>query len=151
MMVYNRMGLLLDQGQGTPTTLGITLFGSLQIASDDKPISGIASDKIRGLLIFLAVEADQPHRRNVLAEMFWPNKPRGVARNNLKQAIANLRKVLGDRETTTPFLLISGDESQFKLQPPPPVEGNECRHLLEVCPNHNHPEGGGAVRPVKIC
>jgi DNA-binding SARP family transcriptional activator len=94
----------MSQEQVKPNKLGITLFGSLQIASDDNPIRGIASDKIRGLLVFLAVEADHPHRRTVLAEMFWPNRPGGVARKNLKQAIANLRKVLGDRETTTPFL-----------------------------------------------
>jgi len=143
MMVHNRMGLLLDQGLGTPTILGITLFGSLQIASDDKPIRGIASDKIRGLLVFLAVEADQPHRRNVLAEMFWPNKPNGVARNNLKQAIANLRKVLGDRETTSPYLLISGDEIQFNLESSQRIDVNEFSELLNACASHSHQEGGG--------
>jgi len=142
-MVPNRMGLLLDQGQVKPSTVGITLFGSLQIASDDKPIRGIASDKIRGLLVFLAVEADQPHHRNVLAEMFWPNKPNGVARNNLKQAIANLRKVLGDRETSTPFLLISRDEIQFNLESSQRIDVNEFSELLDACANHSHQEGGG--------
>jgi DNA-binding SARP family transcriptional activator len=133
----------MDQAKGSPATLGITLFGSLQIAFDDKPIRGIAADKIRGLLIFLAVEADQPHRRNVLAEMFWPNRQNGVARKNLKQAIANLRKVLGDRETTTPFLLISRDEIQFNLESSHRVDVNEFCELLDASANHGHQEGDG--------
>ena len=133
----------MSHAQVTPNGLGITLFGSLQIASDNKPICGIASDKVRGLLVFLAVEADRPHRRDFLAEMFWPNKPRGVARNNLKQAIANLRKVLGDREAATPFLLISGDEIQFNLEGSQRIDVNELSELLDACANHSHQEGGG--------
>jgi len=133
----------MGQAQGTPATLGITLFGSLQITFDDKPIGGIAADKVRGLLVFLAVEADRPHRRDFLAEMFWPNRPRGAARKNLKQAIANLRKVLGDRETTTPFLLISRDEIQFNLESPHRIDVNEFSELLDACANHSHQKGGG--------
>ena len=131
----------MGQAQVTSNELGITLFGSLQIASDNKPISGIASDKVRGLLVFLAVEADRPHRRDFLAEMFWPRRPRGVARNNLKQAIANLRKVLGDRETTTPYLLISRDEIQFNLESAHWVDVNEFSELIDACAHHRHPEG----------
>ncbi|MCK5646644.1 MAG: winged helix-turn-helix domain-containing protein, partial [Anaerolineales bacterium] len=133
----------MDQAQVTSNELGITLFGSLQIASDNKPICGIASDKVRGLLVFLAIEADRPHRRDFLAEMFWPNKPRGVARNNLKQAIANLRKVLGDRETTPPFLIISRDEIQFNLESPHRFDVIEFSELLDTCANHRHQEGDG--------
>jgi DNA-binding SARP family transcriptional activator len=133
----------MSQAQVAPNELSLTIFGSLQIASDNKPIRGIASDKVRGLLVFLAVEADRPHRRDFLAEMFWPNKPRGVARNNLKQAIANLRKVLGDREATTPFLLISGDEIQFNLEGSQRIDVNELSELFDACANHSHQEGGG--------
>ncbi|MES0344099.1 MAG: BTAD domain-containing putative transcriptional regulator [Anaerolineales bacterium] len=133
----------MSQAQVAPNGLCITLFGSLQIAFDNKPISGIASDKVRGLMVLLAVEADRPHRRDFLAEMFWPNKPNGVARNNLKQAIANLRKALGDRETTTPFLLISRDEIQFNLESAHRVDVNEFAELLDTCANHSHQEGGG--------
>ena len=133
----------MSQAHGTPKGLGITLFGSLQIAFDNKPISGIASDKVRGLLVLLAVEADRPHRRDSLAEMFWPNRQNGVARNNLKQAIANLRKVLGDRETTSPYLLISRDEIQFNLESSQRIDVNEFSELLDACANHSHQEGGG--------
>ena len=133
----------MSQAQVKPNRLDISLFGSLQIASNNKPINGIASDKVRGLLVFLAVEADRPHRRDFLAEMFWPNRSRGVARNNLKQAIANLRKVLGDRETTTPFLFISRDEIQFNLGSSHRFDVNEFSELLDACANHSHQEGGG--------
>ena len=43
--------------------LEINLLGSFQVSLDGKPVSGFDSDKVRGLLTYLAVEADQPHRR----------------------------------------------------------------------------------------
>jgi DNA-binding SARP family transcriptional activator len=96
---------------------GLTLrfLGSDEVIYNDSPLSGLASDKVRALLTYLAVESDRAHRRSALAEMFWPNRQQGVGRKNLKQALANLRKVLGDRERPNPFLLVSRDQIQFDL------------------------------------
>ena len=45
----------------------IHLFGSFQVTRDGGVLTGFDSDKVRGLLAYLAVEADRPHRREKLA------------------------------------------------------------------------------------
>ena len=92
--------------------LEITLLGTLTITLNGKPIE-VASNFVRALLVYLVIEKHNPHHREVLAEMFWPGKPEGAARNSLKQALSNLRKALGDRDNGHPFLMVSGDEIQF--------------------------------------
>ena len=77
--------------------LSLSLLGTVQIALDGKPITDFKSDKVRALLIYLAVEADRPHRRETLAALLWPEIPDRAARNNLRDALANLRHAIGDR------------------------------------------------------
>jgi DNA-binding SARP family transcriptional activator len=71
------------------------------------------SDKARALLVYLAVEADRPHRRESLVGLLWPDCPEQVARHNLRQALFNLRQAIGDHAATPPYLLISRDAIQF--------------------------------------
>jgi DNA-binding SARP family transcriptional activator len=93
--------------------LVINLLGSFQVSLDGKPVSGFDSDKVRGLLAYLVVEADQPHRRERLAGLLWPDYPEGSARTNLRSALANLRKIIGDHQVQPPFLLITRQTIQF--------------------------------------
>jgi WD40 repeat protein/DNA-binding SARP family transcriptional activator len=94
-------------------TLSISLFGTLQIKLGAQPVSDFKSDKVRALLAYLAVEADRPHRREALAALLWPEMPDRSARGNLRDALANLRQVVGDREATPPYLLIERNTIQF--------------------------------------
>ncbi len=118
--------------------LTLTLLGSFQIKVNEEPICGVASNKVRALLAYLAVEAGRPQRRDVLAEMFWPNKPEGVARRNLKQALSNLRKSLGDREATSPFLLIDREEVQFNSGSDHQIDVIEFAALIKTSKTHSH-------------
>lgn len=52
--------------------------------------------KEQGLLAYLAVEADQPHSRDSLLGLFWPDMPAPDARNNLRVALSRLKQHLGD-------------------------------------------------------
>ena len=54
--------------------LSLTLLGAFQITLDGEPVTGFESDKVQALLVYLALEADRPHRRDTLAEMFWPDR-----------------------------------------------------------------------------
>jgi DNA-binding SARP family transcriptional activator len=119
--------------------LNLSLLGQLDITLSGKPIQ-VDSDKVRALLLYLAVENRRPHRRDVLAEMFWPGKPEGVARNSLKQALANLRKALGDREARSPFLLISRKETQFNRSSQHWIDANTFVDILEIIKSHDHEE-----------
>ena len=76
-------------------------------------MTGFGSDKVRALLIYLAVEANQTHSREKLAGLFWPDYPERSALNNVRYTLSNLRKAIADRETQPPFLLITRDALQF--------------------------------------
>jgi DNA-binding SARP family transcriptional activator/predicted ATPase len=95
------------------TYLSIRALGPLEIKLDGEPVSGFESDKVRALLVFLAVAEARPHRREKLAALLWPERPERSARANLRCALANLRKVLGDRDAAQPFLLVTRQTIQF--------------------------------------
>jgi DNA-binding SARP family transcriptional activator len=78
--------------------LFIRVLGPLQVTLRGNPVTGIDSDKVRGLLVYLAVESNRSHTREKLAGLFWPEYAERSARTNLRQALANLRKVIGDHE-----------------------------------------------------
>ncbi len=63
------------------------------------------------LLAYLALESQRAHTREALAALFWPDEPDQVAKQNLRQALYQLRQLLG--EQTDRFLLITRDTVQF--------------------------------------
>ena len=85
--------------------LEIKLLGPFQVLINGESATGFDSDKVRALLAYLAVEADRPVRREKLAGLLWPDFGESAARTNLRQALANLRRVLRDQEAEQPFLL----------------------------------------------
>ncbi|MFN2131456.1 MAG: BTAD domain-containing putative transcriptional regulator, partial [Anaerolineae bacterium] len=93
--------------------LTLQLLGPPEIGLDDVPVAGLASDKVRALLYYLAVEGDRPHRRESLAGLLWPDYPERSARTNLSNALSNLRTALGDREADVPYLHVSREAIQF--------------------------------------
>ena len=93
--------------------LDLIFLGAIQAHLDGQSITDFESDRVRALLAYLAVEADRPHRRDALAALIWPDWPDRSARTNLRNALANLRGAIGDREADPPFLLISRETIQF--------------------------------------
>jgi len=82
------------------TVLEIRLFGGLYVGQQGLPVSGFVSSKAPALLAYLAVTG-RAHQRDSLAALLWGELPEADARNNLRQALANLRKLLA------PYLVIS--------------------------------------------
>jgi DNA-binding SARP family transcriptional activator len=95
--------------------LSLSLLGPFQAMLDGKPIIRFESNKVRALLAYLAVEADRPHPREVLAGLLWPDFSDRAALSNLRYALSALRQAIGDRQADPPFLLISRDMVQFNL------------------------------------
>lgn len=93
--------------------LTLALLGGFQVELDSRPVTGFKSNKVRALLAYLAVEIDRPHRREMLAGLLWPDRPDRDALNNLRYSLANLRKILDDRSSATPYLLIDRNTVQF--------------------------------------
>ena len=82
-------------------TLTITLFGSLQLTGAGAPQQALPTARLQSLLAYLVVESAQPQPRERLAALFWPDEPTAAARQNLRQALYQLRQLL---ETLTPPL-----------------------------------------------
>ena len=51
----------------------------LQVEAAGIPVTAFASDRARALLAYLVTEADQPHRRDKLAGLLWPDSPQKMA------------------------------------------------------------------------
>ncbi len=79
-----------------------------------RPITRFRSVNVQGLLVYLAMQAERPINRDVLATLFWPDEPDRIARNNFRQSLFQLRKLLPDGEgNTPPFFLVTRESVQF--------------------------------------
>ena len=83
------------------TKLNLRLLGEFQASVDATPIEDFATDKVRALLAYLAVEADRAHARTQLATLLWGEWDEAAAKSNLRKALFRLRKALGDSVTST--------------------------------------------------
>ena len=93
--------------------LTISTLGVLQIAIENIPLTGFLSNKVRALLIYLAVEPSRPFPREQLSGLLWPNQSETKARANLRRALANLRQIIDDKNNH--FLQINRQTIQFNL------------------------------------
>ncbi len=119
--------------------LRLFLFQSFQVTLAGKPVTGFRSAKTQALLAYLAVEADRPHRREVLAGLLWPDQPDQVALHNLSQTLLNLRQAIGDREASPPFLSITRQNIQFNPASDHELDVAAFTALLAACETHPHP------------
>jgi DNA-binding SARP family transcriptional activator/predicted ATPase len=115
------------------THLSLGVLGSLQVLIDDAPVAALESDKVCALLVYLAVEADRPHRRESLVGLLWPDSPEQVARHNLRQALFNLRLAIGDHTARPPYLLISREAIQFSSASDFTLDLAQFNTILHAC------------------
>ena len=83
-----------SQMPGAPR-LSLSLLGPFRAVLGDGSQPAFRTDKLRALLAYLAIEADQPHRRESLATLLWPEMPEQAAHNNLRKSLHRLRAALG--------------------------------------------------------
>ncbi|MCB0209330.1 MAG: tetratricopeptide repeat protein [Anaerolineae bacterium] len=75
--------------------LRLKLLGHPEITIHDQPVTDAMSSKAQAVLYVLAVQS-QPQSRSVLAGLLWGDMPESSARTNLRKALADLRRVVGD-------------------------------------------------------
>ena len=101
--------------------LTLSFLGAFAAQLDDKPLSNFRSAKVQGLLIYLALNRQQAHERDVLATLFWPDEPEIVADQNLRQSLYRLRQLMGEtaqeeplrQAQDRPYLLVTRTTVQF--------------------------------------
>lgn len=89
--------------------LSLALLGPFQAWTENGTPQTLRTLKERALLAYLAVENNRLHRRDVLAELFWPDRTEGVARNNLRQALYGIRQAIGEPGYNAIFSVSSDD------------------------------------------
>jgi DNA-binding SARP family transcriptional activator len=94
----------------------ISLFGPFQVLLNGAPVTTFESVKVRALLAFLATETNHPQPREHLAALLWPDWPQQSAMSNLRYALADLRKVIGDRDAQPRFLLVTRESLQLNRE-----------------------------------
>jgi DNA-binding SARP family transcriptional activator/TolB-like protein/Tfp pilus assembly protein PilF len=91
-----------------PSKLRFRLLGQATIAAGDSDTVRISSQKGFALLAYLALHADRPVSRSVLADLLWSDRGEAQARQNLRQSILTLRR---DLKTVHSVILQTDDQS----------------------------------------
>src|SRR5512139_2295955 len=108
----------------------LDVLGAFQVTLTDGSTARFESDKTGALLVYLAVEAARPHRRDALVGLLWPDELEQSARHNLRQALFSLRQTIGDAAAQPPYLLITRDEIQFNTASDSALDAARFQSLL---------------------
>ena len=130
----------LDATEDKVSRLRIFLFGSYRVTLDDLPPTAFATDKVRALLAYLAVESGRAHRREALAALLWPGSSDTAARTSLRQALYRLRCTLGDRHAALPHLVPTAKDLQLNPAGEHWLDVAEFEALISACRAY-HPGG----------
>jgi DNA-binding SARP family transcriptional activator len=76
--------------------LEATLLGQFFIRVDGAVITQLIPRPAQALLAYLLLNPGIPHRRGQLAGLLWPASPENAARKNLRNAVWQLRRAIGE-------------------------------------------------------
>lgn len=77
--------------------LRLTLFGAPQVDIEGQPlVELLQAPRVVSMLAYLALHADQPQPRSLLAAVFWPEIPEAQARRNVTNILWRLHNLLGE-------------------------------------------------------
>ena len=113
--------------------LTLALLGPFQVTVDRQPVTSFAYHKARALLAYLALENTQPHHRDTIVGLLWPDMPDAAARTNLRQVLTSLRDTIGAN-----FLLTTRDTLQINSASDVDLDVLRFTSLLDACAKHPH-------------
>jgi TolB-like protein/Tfp pilus assembly protein PilF len=91
----------------------IRILGGLEIVSLAGEPARLATRKTSLLLAALALAGEKGARREVLCEVFWPDREAAQARGSLRQALAAIRRIFPDRKHSP--IRVEGDLETVQL------------------------------------
>lgn len=94
--------------------LQLKLLGNVEVRLDKDVVSGFHSNKVQGLLFYLAVTG-RPHLRPTLTGLLWGDLPEASARNNLRKALTQLRQLVGPHLSITRQTVAFNRDSSYWL------------------------------------
>src|SRR5688572_18505797 len=94
----------------------IRLFGGLEAARGDTRITQFKTQPTASLLAYLAYHFSENHPRDLLGDLFWPNKPPEFQRHSLSQALYFLKTQFGSPALPWDRIMV-GTNSEIRLNP----------------------------------
>jgi DNA-binding SARP family transcriptional activator len=94
--------------------VSVHLLGPMSVIVDDVPIEEWSSARTRSLFGYLLTHRQPWPAREVLMEVFWPEKSPKASRNSLNVAVHGLRRVLSEAKDV-PVIVYSG--GTYRLHP----------------------------------
>ncbi|MEZ4725929.1 MAG: tetratricopeptide repeat protein [Caldilineaceae bacterium] len=107
------------------------LFGSPRLEQDGQPLP-LPGRKLSALLAYLAATA-QPHSRDRLATLFWPEFDQSTARANLRRELSGLRTIFGPT-----YLQSEREQVSLLLGPDLWLDVALFQARLHECQQHPH-------------
>jgi len=116
--------------------LDLRLLGGFDARLKNSHVAGITYNKMRALLAYLAVEREQDHSREALAELLWGGNDRATARGNLRRTLSDLRRAL---ESPTGKILFFASKHTIRFAPNAYVDVLEFTAAAPSCVATPHP------------
>lgn len=121
------------------TRLVLHCLGAFKATLDAVDLTVFSTDKVRALLIYLALESAQPHRRELLASLFWPEMPQPTALTNLRLALHRLRQTFDKTAPGASATLLLHTRQTLQLNADfVTVDVASFQTLLAACAVHGH-------------
>jgi predicted ATPase/DNA-binding SARP family transcriptional activator/Flp pilus assembly protein TadD len=117
--------------------LEIALLGAFQVSKDRDPITQFETDPARALLAYLALHAGIPFRRDVLADLLWPDQARVEALHALRQTLNRLRRAI-ENASNPPYLHVTRQTIQFGSDSDYWLDTDAFTGLVATVPEHAH-------------
>lgn len=121
-------------------TLSLSTFGAFLAKLGTRPLTGLSDGKMTALLVYLAMKAGHKHRREALAELFWPGLPVESARFNLRHTFFHLRHALDGDTGARPFLLSNREWLCFNPDSPYRMDTMEFAATVPSCVETPYPQ-----------
>jgi TolB-like protein/two-component SAPR family response regulator len=94
--------------RGSNAALRLRVLGEFSLGTDGKDVA-VPGQRCRALLAFLACHPGKPQSREKLAALLWGERFDEQARQSLRQALAALRRILGDA-------VVAADRNEVELR-----------------------------------
>jgi len=112
----------------TRLRLCIRLLGGFEVEPINRVVSGTEPQqslpiKAQALLAFLAAEPGRWHARDQLADLLWPTLIPAAGRNNLRQVLLSLHRLLCDQDRDAPC--VECNRRSVRLAP-------RCDHCIDL-------------------
>lgn len=123
------------------TVLRIFTFGAFGVRIGDRLVTGVSNGKMSALFVYLAMTAGHRHRREALADLFWPDLPAEAARSNLRHTVFHLRQAL--HGAAAQYVLSGRDWLAFDRDAPYRLDALELTAPVPSCIANPTPEHCG--------